>query len=121
MAAASVYLRYPFQVDDASIVEAMVLKMKVDDGFVAYLNGELIGLKNDRTPLLYNAAATQNEEVEVGDRWYDLRMGEFGEGNIESIIDAMAADLTEAQARNSDRWSVLTLSLIHISEPTRPY
>ncbi len=35
----SVYLRVPFEVEDPSQIEDLTLRMKVDDGFVAYLNG----------------------------------------------------------------------------------
>lgn len=64
---ASVYLRLPFQINDLNSVQEMVLRMKVDDGFVAYLNGERIADKNDRVPLLFNSTASGNEEVRVGD------------------------------------------------------
>jgi len=35
----SVYLRIPFTVTDPAAVDAMILRMKYDDGFVAYING----------------------------------------------------------------------------------
>ncbi len=35
----SVYLRIPFQLDSLSDVSALTLRMKYDDGFIAYLNG----------------------------------------------------------------------------------
>ncbi len=35
----SVYIRIPFQLDDPATVETLILRMKFDDGFVAYLNG----------------------------------------------------------------------------------
>jgi len=38
----SVYIRSAFTITDASVVEAMVLDLDYDDGFVAYLNGQEI-------------------------------------------------------------------------------
>ena len=38
----SVYIRATFTITDASVVEAMVLDLDYDDGFVAYLNGQEI-------------------------------------------------------------------------------
>jgi hypothetical protein len=38
----SVYIRSTFTIKDASVVEAMVLDLDYDDGFVAYLNGQEI-------------------------------------------------------------------------------
>ncbi|MGC6581799.1 MAG: CotH kinase family protein [Akkermansiaceae bacterium] len=97
---ASVYLRYSFQVDDAAAVQSMVLKMKVDDGFVAYLNGKRIGSKNDRTPLLYNSTALRNEEVEVGDSFetYPVDLA----GNLVSGENILAIQGLNASAGSSD-------------------
>jgi len=41
------------------------------------------------------------------DRWYSLRLDEFSLSNINSIIDGMSTELTEAQARNFTRWTSL--------------
>ena len=38
------------------------------------------------------------------DRWQQLRQNEFSDRNIASIIDGMAAEIEEAQARNFVRW-----------------
>jgi len=35
----SAYIRIPFEVEDPQAIESLVLRMKYDDGFVAYLNG----------------------------------------------------------------------------------
>ena len=39
------------------------------------------------------------------DRYFELREGPFATLNVNSIIDRMASDLNEAQARNFRRWS----------------
>ena len=39
------------------------------------------------------------------DRYFELRRGAFSTSNIHSIIDQMASELNEAQARNFRRWS----------------
>jgi hypothetical protein len=55
------YLRVPFSVADPGAVTSLLLKMKYDDGFVAYLNGTEVARRNAGgiagTPLAYNAAA----------------------------------------------------------------
>ena len=55
----SAYIRFPFNVADASVFDQLTLGMNYDDGFVAYLNGEEIARGNapDGTPV-YNADAT---------------------------------------------------------------
>lgn len=35
----SVYIRIPFTVTDPSAIDAMLLRIKYEDGFVAYING----------------------------------------------------------------------------------
>lgn len=42
----SVFARFPFTLADASSVQSLILKMKYDDGFVAYLNGHQIAFAN---------------------------------------------------------------------------
>ncbi len=59
----SAYLRYPFNLDDPSQVDRLILQIKYDDGFAAYLNGNLVAWRNAPTavtlnPLPWNAAAT---------------------------------------------------------------
>ncbi|MGI9243300.1 MAG: chitobiase/beta-hexosaminidase C-terminal domain-containing protein, partial [Verrucomicrobiales bacterium] len=66
---ASVYLRLPFQVSDPAGVVSLTLKMKVDDGFVAFINGVKVAEKNAPSPLLFDSASTETEEVRVGDAY----------------------------------------------------
>lgn len=43
---ATAYIRAPFHVDDPAAIDQLTLRMKYDDGFVAYLNGQPIAAKN---------------------------------------------------------------------------
>jgi len=56
---ASAYIRIPFAVADPAAYENLTLRMKYDDGFVAYLNGTEVARRNapGGTPA-WNAAAT---------------------------------------------------------------
>jgi len=65
----SVYMRLPFQVTDPAEMVSMTLKVKVDDGFVAYINGTKVAEKNAPSPLSYNSVATVSEEVDVGENF----------------------------------------------------
>lgn len=55
----SVYLRIPFTATDISALESMTLKMKYDDGFIAYLNGIPVASRNAPPALHYNSSATE--------------------------------------------------------------
>ena len=44
--ATSVYLRYPFEIEDIKKVGTLTLRMKYDDGFIAYINGHRVASAN---------------------------------------------------------------------------
>ncbi len=54
----TVYLRYPFVVTNAAEVSHLVLRAAFDDGFVAYLNGQLVASSNAPASPAWNSAAT---------------------------------------------------------------
>ena len=57
---ASVFMRVPFQVEDASEISSLLLKLRYEDGFVAYLNGVRVAAANapDEGALTYTSNAT---------------------------------------------------------------
>ncbi len=42
----TIYIRFPFNVTDPSLVQSLLLRMKYDDGFIVYLNGEPVAERN---------------------------------------------------------------------------
>ena len=84
----SAYVRIPFNVDDPSAFNQLLLRMKYDDAFVAYLNGaeivrsnvageEDILVPHDQTATFArsDAAATQFETIDISDARDALRVG----------------------------------------------
>ena len=62
----SIYIRIPFNVADASTFTEMTLRMKYDDGFVAYLNGQQVAAANAPSrPQWDSQAVTDNPEGEA--------------------------------------------------------
>lgn len=55
---ASAYLRVPFNVADPAPLDQLTLRMRYDDGFVAWLNGVEVARRNSPPSPAYNAAAT---------------------------------------------------------------
>ena len=47
----TVYVRIPFQVDDVSSIDKLTLRLKYEDGFVAYLNGNNVVAQNNNPDL----------------------------------------------------------------------
>jgi hypothetical protein len=54
----SAYVRLPFTVSNPAAFSSLTLRMKYDDGFVAYLNGTEVARRNSPAAPLWNAAAT---------------------------------------------------------------
>lgn len=55
---ASAYLRIPFTVADPNAFPVLRLRIKYDDGFVAYINGQFVAARNAPVSPPWNAAAT---------------------------------------------------------------
>jgi hypothetical protein len=81
---ATCYVRIPFNISTIDFLD-MTLRMKYDDGFVAYLNGAEIARRNfSGTPTWYSnasaehadAAAVVFEDIDVGAYIEKLRVGE---------------------------------------------
>jgi len=54
----SAYIRVPFTLDDATGISQLALRMKYDDGFVAYINGTEVASASAPTSLSYTSEAT---------------------------------------------------------------
>ena len=54
----SVFIRMPFYVSDPSVLRELRLRMRYDDGFAAYLNGQPVAASNAPAALAWNSAAT---------------------------------------------------------------
>ncbi|MFN0125948.1 MAG: FN3 associated domain-containing protein [Verrucomicrobiales bacterium] len=67
----SVYVRVPFEIALPAEVIGMTLRMKCDDGFVAWLNGHPVASSNAPSPVTHTSLATESAEVEPGDPFID--------------------------------------------------
>jgi len=56
--ATSIYVRVPFTVNNISDITSLLLRMRVDDGFVAYVNGVRVASRKAPSTLDYNSRAT---------------------------------------------------------------
>lgn len=53
----SLYIRYTFNISDSTIFDTLVLRVKYDDGFIAYLNGIEVARKNAPQNAGWNSTA----------------------------------------------------------------
>jgi hypothetical protein len=81
----SVYLRVPFHVDEPLDVERLTLRVKYDDGFVAYLNGTRVASRNAPESLAWDSRSDGQHEdplavffeaIDVTDAAEDLVVGD---------------------------------------------
>ena len=68
----SCYIRVPFSVANPSTFDGMVLRMRYDAGFVAYLNGTQIQAVNAPTTLTWNSTATQGRDPYEAVKWVEF-------------------------------------------------
>jgi hypothetical protein len=80
----SLYLRVPFNVPNPSAVQSLSLRVKYDDGFIAYLNGQIIAARNAPASPQWNSAATAShpnfqalvyEDINISDHLSALTAG----------------------------------------------
>jgi hypothetical protein len=65
-ASPSIYVRIPFEVDDPSAFDFLKLRVRYDDGFVAYLNGREVARRNaPASPAWDSAAAAERPDPEA--------------------------------------------------------
>ena len=58
---ASAFLRIPFNVNSLADVAGLNLRMRFDDGFIAYLNGQEVARGNVPDPAVWNSAALADQ------------------------------------------------------------
>ncbi|MBN1417767.1 MAG: CotH kinase family protein [Planctomycetes bacterium] len=53
------YIRIPFEIDDPTTVSSLILRMKYDDGYIAYINGNRAAERNAPATAAWDSEATQ--------------------------------------------------------------
>ncbi len=75
----TVFVRIPFIVVDVSIIDELMLRMKYEDGFVAYLNGHELG--RDNAPglleLTWNSGANANRDDNIAVNFQDFDISAY--------------------------------------------
>lgn len=69
----SCFIRIPFsvQADDLTSINSLTLKIRYDDGFAAYLNGEKVASANVEDQLSWNSTALENHEAQEAE-FFDI-------------------------------------------------
>ena len=75
----TVYIRIPFEVEDPSAIKALTLRMRFDDGMIAYINGQEVARDNapDPTKETWNSGAPLNRSDGLAVKPTDYSIPEF--------------------------------------------
>ena len=96
----STYIRIPFLVQDPSQIAGLTLRMKYDDGFVAYINGQEVARANAPAQTSWNSLATQShadvEAVVFEDFALNNRIGALQAGENILAIHGLNSGLTSS-------------------------
>ena len=96
----SAYMRIPFTVTDVSALDQLTLKMKYDDGFVAYINGQRVASGNAPDDANFASVAVEARPAEDATLFetFDIsdRRGLFVAGTNVLQIHVLNASANEA-------------------------
>jgi len=75
----TVYVRIPFLVPDVSVIDELTLRLKYEDGFVAYLNGRELGGDNAplQNELTWNSGANANRSDNIAVNFQDFDISAY--------------------------------------------
>jgi hypothetical protein len=95
---ASCYIRIPFSVspEDRSVIRSLTLRVRCDDGFVAYLNGVEVASINKPSPLAWDSACPERPD---STEWVDLPISKYlsslRSGDNLLAVQAMNQDIAD--------------------------
>ncbi len=73
----SLYVRYPFYVDDPATLSELQLHVQYNDGFVAYLNGQEVARRNAPQALAWDSAATAARSADDSVVFEEIDLADF--------------------------------------------
>ena len=83
------YIRVPFTVTDLSQIEEVVLRLKYEDGFTAFINGKKIASDNAPSSLNWKSGAPQNRPDSIATTPVEFGIAGFADvlrsGNLSLI------------------------------------
>ena len=70
--ATSLYLRIPFVLTNPAAIYGLILRMKIDDGYAAYLNGVMIDIFNAPNPPHWNSISLERRVEDGASIYHDV-------------------------------------------------
>ncbi|HIJ52805.1 MAG TPA: hypothetical protein HPP66_06580, partial [Planctomycetes bacterium] len=74
---ASLWSRINFQVESPGLFDTLTLRMKYEDGFVAYINGQEVARRNAPNPVEWNSTADSNRPIQDASVFEEINLMAF--------------------------------------------
>src|SRR5437773_720310 len=97
----SAFIRIPFGVANPADIAQLTLRLKYDDGFVAWLNGQEIARKNAPDALVWNSTATGTRLDDLAVQFEDFNVTPFA-SLLEVGANVLAIQGLNINATNTD-------------------
>ncbi len=75
--ATSLYVRYPFDAEGPTSAASLALRIKYDDGFVAYLNGTEVARRNTPALVSFDSVASSDRPLEAARQFEEINLSPF--------------------------------------------
>jgi hypothetical protein len=111
------YIRIPFEVTDPSDIDFLSLRLKFDDGFIAYLNGVNVGFQNAPIPLetsSWNSMATASRFDGDVNFWEQIDLTSF-KGLLTPGTNVLAIHGLNVAANDTDFLILPTLTATRVT------
>ncbi len=110
----SAFVRYPFVLRDSAEIFNALLRVKFDDGFVAWLNGTLVASNNVPVPTIWNSRASASRSDSLAGVFLDYNL------NAYSYLLVDGTNVLAIQALNSSSTSGDMLLMSELSFSWKP-
>lgn len=98
---ASVWMRFPFTIEDEPAATQLALRMQYDDGFAAWLNGHPVARRNAAADAAWNAAALEKRPGGAALRVEEIDLSAFA-GHLRPGANVLAIHGMNAAADDPD-------------------
>lgn len=98
---ASAYFRFPFVAADVAAVDRLKLRLRYDDGFVAYLNGVEVASANAPATTTWNSAATERRADKLATQFEEFDLNS-ARGLLLNGTNVLAIHGLNVNAANAD-------------------
>ena len=96
-----VYARFAFTVPAGAIYDSLTLRLKYEDGFIAYLNGTEVARSNAPASAVYNSVATANRSDSLAVVYKDYSLTSFLP-KLQTGVNVLAVHLLNDSSGSTD-------------------